>query len=640
MIKIKFTFILLLLSSLVFGQEYTSGSKRAIKMYEAATKAYQYMQFEKSLEYADEALSRDEEFIEVYLFKAQVLQRLDRHKEEAAAYSKALAIDPLFFKYAFLNSAKAHFRIGQYDTALKHAKSFLKVPELETRDLKNGRHLVRQIEFAQQSVANPVEIDPRPISNQINRVGDVYWPSMPVDNSRFYFTVKLPLYRTTFQEDIYVSIMRNDSFGKPFPLNNDVLSLNNEGASFISPDGRYLLFTGCKRNDGYGSCDLYMSLQKDGKWQSPVNLGSKVNSKYWESRPVISSDGQTLYFSSNRKGGKGNADIYMCKRKGDNDAGYPIWGAPINLGDSINTPGDEFAPFIHADNQTLYFSSDHHLGMGGQDIFMSKKTGENQWTKPKNLGYPINQYKDEIGLFIDAPGQYAYYATDNEEDRRSIYRFEVPESIKPEYVTYVKIFVKDKVSLKPLNAHVNLFDVETGENIIDIMAEGAEGSALVSLPGNKKYGLMVEKKGYMFYSDHFDLKKKEKDFVQNLTIKLQPIQKGMTVVLNNVFYKFDSYELSDESKAELTRVKRFLEQNGNLHVEISGHTDNQGSAEYNKKLSEQRAQTVYNYLINNGIENERLTYKGYGMSQPIETNETIKGRAKNRRTELKIISME
>ncbi len=609
-------------------------------MYEAATKAYQYMQFEKCLEYADEALNRDEQFIEVYLFKAQVLNRLERHREEAEAYVKALAIDELFFKYALLNSAKAHYRIGKYEVALKHANNFLKVPKLEARDKKNGRHLVKQIKFAQKSVANPVKIDPQPIDNYINRVGDVYWPSMPVDNSRFYFTVKLPLYRSSFQEDIYVSIMRNDSFGKPFPLNNEVLSLYNEGASFISPDGRYLFFTGCKRNDGYGSCDLYMSLKRDGKWHTPVNLGSTVNSKYWESRPVISSDGQTLYFSSNRKGGKGNADIYLCKNKGVNDAGYPIWGPPINLGDSINTSGDEFAPFIHADNQTLYFSSNHHLGLGGQDIFMSKKIGENKWTKPKNLGYPINQYKDEIGLFIDAPGKYAYFASDNQEGRRSIYRFEVPQSIKPQYVSYIKIFVKDKITFEPLSANVNLFDVETGENIVDILAEGAEGSALVSLPGNRKYGLMVEKKGYMFYSDHFDLKKKEKDFVQNLTIKLQPIQKGMTVVLKNVFYKFDSYELSEESKSELNRVKRFLKQNGNLHVEISGHTDNQGSAKYNKNLSEQRAKTVHSYLIAQGVEAERLTFKGYGMSKPIEGNDTKKGRAKNRRTELTIIDLD
>lgn len=633
-------FIFFFLLSSGFAQKYSTENKRAIKFFQAATQAYQYTQYDKSLEYVDEAISKDESFIEAYLFKAQVLNLLERSREEAETYEKAIAVDAAFFKYTYLNSAKAHFNAGRYDVATQHALKFLDVQELSESDINSAKRVVSQVNFAKHSIANPVDIDPHPLNDLINSVGDVYWPSMTVDNSKFYFTAKLPAEMGGFQEDIFTSIIRNDSFGKPFRLSNELLSRSNEGASFISPDGRYLLYTGCRMRDGFGSCDLYISLKKDGQWQRGVNLGGVVNSNAWDSRPVISSDGNTLYFSSTRKGGKGRSDIYMSRKIGENDAGHPKWSKPVNLGDSVNTPGDEYAPFIHADNKTLYFSSNYHLGMGGQDIFMVKKKGENEWSTPKNLGYPINKNTDEIGLFIDAPGNYAYYATDDTETKRSIYRFGVPEEIKPEYVTYVKVFVRDKDTFRPLSAIVNLFDVQSGETIMNIEAEGSDGSALVSLPVNKRYGLMVEKSGYLFYSDHFDLVEKNENFVKELTIDLQPIKKGYTVVLNNVFFKFNSYELSDESIAELQRVLSFLEQNSKLHVEISGHTDNQGEKAYNQQLSKQRAKAVYDYLIANGISAESLSFKGYGMSKPVAENTTKEGRAKNRRTEMTVTKLD
>lgn len=633
------TFLLIIFATVVYSQKYSSEDKRAIKFFQAATQAYQYTEYEKSLDYVNEAISKDEKFIEAYLFKAQLLSVLGRHSQEAETYEKAIAVNDVFFKYTYLNSAKAHYRAGQYDIAIQHALNFLNVPELTNSDISNAKRMIEQIKFAKKSMANPIDIDPHPLSEFINGVGDVYWPSMTVDNSMFYFTAKLPLNGSGFQEDIFTSIVRNDSFGKAFRLNSELLSKSNEGASFISPDGRFLLYTGCRMRDGYGSCDLYISRKKDGKWERGVNLGGLVNSNAWDSRPVISSDGNTLYFSSNRKGGKGGSDIYLCRRVGETKEGYPKWGKPANLGDSVNTKGDEYAPFIHADNKTLYFSSDYHLGLGGQDIFMVKKKGPNDWSTPRNLGYPINKNTDEIGLFIDAPGDYAYYATDDTDTKRSIYRFAVPDEIKPEYVTYVKVFVRDKETFRPISALVNLFDVASGETIVDIKAEGSDGSALVSLPSNKRYGLMVEKKGYLFHSDHFDLVQKSENFVKELTIDLEPIKQGQSVVLNNVFFKFNSYVLSDESIAELIRIQRFLEQNGLLHVEISGHTDIKGDSAYNQELSQQRAKAVYDYLVAHGIDASRLAFKGYGMKKPIADNNTKEGRAKNRRTEMTVTKL-
>lgn len=637
--KLLLSVVFLFLIYSGFAQSYSVTSKRAIQLYKAATQAYNYTQYDKCIEYLDEATEREPAFIEAWLLKAQVFNVLGKHPEEAKAYVRAIEINPKFYKYTLFYSAKAHFQSGLYEVARSHADLFLATEGLEEKDKSEAKHLQKQLEFAFHALANPIEIDPRPLSNLINGVGDVYWPSMTVDNSMFYFTARLPVYPAKFQEDIFVSGVSEDEFTTPKPLSGSILSLGNEGASFISPDGRFLLFTACGRQDGLGSCDLYISLNKDGLWDIPRNMGKAVNSNKWDSRPVISSDGKSLYFTSNRNGGKGRADLYMCTLKDVADDGYPVWSKPVNLGDSVNTSGDEFAPFIHADNQTLYFSSDYFPGMGGQDLFIVKRLGDNQWSKPVNLGYPINKHTDEMGLFIDAQGQYAYFATDQAGQRRAIFRFGVPETIKPQPVSHVKVFVKEKESYKPLSALVQLFDVESGDSIIDIQAEGKNGSALVSLPGNKRYGLLVEKSGYMFYSGHFDLVENADVDVKKLEVLLQPIRQGETVVLNNVFFKFDSFELSDDSKAELDRVERFLNKNPGLTVEIGGHTDNRGNATYNNQLSENRAKAVYDYLVDKQIPTHRLGFKGYGAQKPIAPNDNAKGRAQNRRTEMVIVEI-
>jgi outer membrane protein OmpA-like peptidoglycan-associated protein/tetratricopeptide (TPR) repeat protein len=637
-ISLVLLFLVIFITNAV-SQSYTVDSKRAIHMYEAATQAYGYTQYDKCLELLDEAINREEEFVEAWLLKAQVMGLLGRHDAEARAYKRAISIDKEFYKYTLNFSAKAHFRAGEYQTALAHAKMFLTLDSLESKDKTDGKHAVRTIAFAIESMKNPVEIDAVPIDNIINSVGDVYWPSMTVDNQLFYFTCKRPLYVNSFQEDIYESKIEDGQFTEPRLISDKVLTFGNEGASFISPDGRFMLFTACGRKDGFGSCDLYISMRRDGQWDEARNLGAAVKSNLWDSRPFISSDVKMLLFTSNRKGGKGRADIYMSLKNGEDDEGYPIWTKPQNLGDSVNTRGDEFAPFIHADNQTLYFSSDYHPGMGGQDLFMVKKLGKNIWSEPLNLGYPINKHTDEMGIFIDAPGEYAYFSTDNMQDKRSIYRFAVPDAVKPQYVSHLKVSVKDKETYRPLTAVVSLFDVETGDSILDINVQRKMGDALVSLPANKKYGLMIEKPGYIFYSDHFDLKEPTEDMVTELEILLQPIKVGQSVVLRNVFFKFDSYELSEDSKSELNRVKRFLEQNKGLTVEVAGHTDNKGDKNYNQQLSANRARAVYSFFVEQGINAERLRYKGYGQEQPKADNNSAAGRAQNRRTEMVIVEV-
>jgi outer membrane protein OmpA-like peptidoglycan-associated protein len=315
------------------------------------------------------------------------------------------------------------------------------------------------------------------------------------------------------------------------------------------------------------------------------------------------------------------------------------WQNPVNLGDSINSPGDEMSPFIHPDNATLYFSSDYLLGMGGFDLFVSRKDSGNNWSKPENLGYPINTSRDEVGLIVNAQGNTAYYASGIHSDRgKDIYCFTLYEKARPHEVSYIKGRVFDEKTRERLRARFELYDLDNGTLVSRSFSDGRSGEFLLCIPTNKNYMLNVEHKGYLFYSDNFLLEgiyHLEKPFLKD--VPLRPIMTGEKTILKNVFFESDSYELKPESRYELDKVLRFLKTNPELFVEISGHTDSIGTAQYNYILSENRAKSVVDYLTSRGISEVRLDYRGYGCDQPIDVNDTEEGRANNRRTELRII---
>ena len=315
---------------------------------------------------------------------------------------------------------------------------------------------------------------------------------------------------------------------------------------------------------------------------------------------------------------------------------------PVNLGDSINTPGDEFAPFIHPDGKTLYFSSNGHIGMGGHDIYMSRKDSTGKWSKPMNLGYPINTHNDEIGLIVNAKGDLAMFSSDRLGGKGcDIYTFDLYEKIKPVITTYVKGTVFNASDFKQkLKAKLVLIDLETQKTVEELYSADGTGAYMICLPVDKNYAFNASKEGFMFYSENFslkDMKDPTKPYVMD--IMLQPIKIDNKVVLKNIFYEFNSFELKHESTAELDKLIDFMKSNPSVKIEISGHTDNVGTKAYNQKLSEDRAKSVYTYLMNHTIAKERLSFKGYDFSQPIDTNDTEEGRAKNRRTEFKIVGL-
>ncbi len=381
-------------------------------------------------------------------------------------------------------------------------------------------------------------------------------------------------------------------------------------------------------------CDLYYSMvREDGSWSAPVNLGDVVNTKFSEKHPSISPDGRRLYFTSNRNGGKGNYDIWMSERVGN------AWSKPVNLGDSINTPGIEQSPFIHPDQKTLYFASDGWPGLGKGDIFLSRLKDEGTWSRAENLGYPINSFNEEIGFIVNARGTRAFYTTNRREGTDTdIYSFQIPEQIRPNPVSYIKGRVYDSRTMKGIGAKFQLIDLESGKLVMESGSNEGEGDYFISLPSGEAYAFNVSQQGYLFYSDHFEIRKSYSQldpFVKD--IPLDPIRQGKMIVLNNIFFDSDSHTLKDISLVELEKIIEFLELNSNLKVEISGHTDNTGAPAYNLDLSQKRADEVVKYLVGKGIEAARLRAKGYGDTVPAGDNSTEEGKAKNRRTELKVL---
>jgi hypothetical protein len=314
------------------------------------------------------------------------------------------------------------------------------------------------------------------------------------------------------------------------------------------------------------------------------------------------------------------------------------WRSPVNLGKTINTPGDEMSPFIHFDGRTLYFSSNGRVGMGGFDIYFTKMNDDTTWTEPQNLGYPINTYNDEMGLIIDASGQKAYFSSKRDDIHgKDIYSFSVYESVRPDPVSYFKGRVYEKGTGKLLIASYELVNLTTGHIVVSNITD-VNGTFLVCLPPNHNYGLNVSKDGYLFYSDNFMLEgihSSTEPFIKR--IDLSPVRVGEKLILANVFYEFDSWKIEKESFSELDKLVRLLAYNKNISVEIGGYTDAIGTDAYNLDLSEKRARSVMDYLVGKGIMAERLRYKGFGATSPIGNNVTDDGRKLNRRTEIKVI---
>jgi outer membrane protein OmpA-like peptidoglycan-associated protein len=627
-------FILLTVSHLTAQKELSTRSRKAKKHFSNAQIHLGYANYDMAERELKQAIEYDEKFIEAYLLLSDIYLDLNIPGETLELYQKAIEINPEFDPMVYYFYAKAALKTGKYTLAKDQLKEFETYREVAADHDKEIQKMHRQCEFALKQIKNPIDFDPVNPGKNVNSRFDEYWPTVSADNRQLLFTISDR--RVGSQEDCFLSVKRNDVWGEAFNLGPPINTRANEGAPSISFDGQYIFFTKCNSEDSHGSCDIFYSQKlRDNYWSNPSNLGPPVNSKNWESNAFMSPDGQSMYFVSNLDSGFGGKDIWMCRLQDD---GY--WSAPENLGDSINTDGNEVSPFIHPDNKTLYFSSDGWLGMGGYDIFYSRKDSAGHWSKPKNMGYPLNTYKHEESLVVDSEGKFGYISTDREGGLGGldIYMFPVPEEARPGIVTFVKGIVYDAETKEPLGATLDLIRLSDDKFMSSLNSNPANGEFLVIMPDSANFALNVQKEGYLYFSENYDLRSL-KDFSKSyqLEVPLQPIKVGAKSILKNVFFDTDSYKLKPESKTELNRLVTFLNDNPGISIELGGHTDSRASAEYNMQLSQNRAKAVYQYLTGKGIDKKRLSYKGYGLTQPIASNETEEGMAKNRRTEMKVV---
>lgn len=640
--------ILLFTYSLCSGQSnhsYTTKSKQAIRSFEKAAAAYDYRKYEEALTYLNDAIKSDNNFIEAHMMAGDVYTDKKDYFNAVLHYSRAIEIDPGFFPQNFYNLAKAEMRIENYESAKIHLDKILTFSKLSPAVRSKAEKMLKTCLFASEMVKHPVPFNPVNLGDSINSTAMEYLPMLTADEQTLVFTrmKPKPIQRQTpggnlMEEDFFISQKINGTWQLAQPLGPPINTPQNEGGQCLAPDGKAIFYTGCDREEGIGSCDIYYS-QKTGEfWSEPVNLGSKVNSKEWDSQPSISFDGTTIYFTSTRSGGFGGSDIWKSVKGPDGS-----WGTATNAGNVINTSGNENSPFIHTDNQTLYFSSNGHPGMGDADLFLSKKDTNDEWQNPVNLGYPLNTSGEEFSLFVSTSGKTGYFSSERLKGAGALdlFYFDMFDDIKPNMVSYVKGKVTDETTKTPLAAKFEIIDNETGQTVLSSVSDQVNGEFLVCLPGGKDYGLHVSKKGYLFYSDYFSCKTiTGMKNANTLNIMMKKARPGEKVILKNIFFETNSFELKTVSYPELEKLILFLKNNALIKIEINGHTDNTGDEKSNMLLSEKRAKSVYDYLVKAGIVSNRLTYKGYGESKPIASNESPEGMAQNRRTEFSIVSLQ
>jgi len=618
----------------------TSTNKKAIKAYQACLGYFERMDDSLALQLINDAIVIDSGFIEAYLLRSEIYRELHDTNHEISDYRKVIALNPDFFPYTFYNLGVALWDEGQYEFSKEMLNAFLAKNYGEEDTKTQADSYIKKCDFAIQQMNHPVEFKPIELDSNINCHFEQYWPSLSVDEKTMVFTVLL-IDSTRIridgqfakQEDFYYSHNVNGKWEKCEPIGPPINTPWNEGAQQLSSDGNTLVYTGCNRPDGYGKCDIYFSYFSDKRWTIPENAGHVINSSFSDKQPSLSPDGTTLYFSSNRPGGFGGMDLYYSTRDING-----TWKAPINMGNKINTSGDDISPFIHPDNQTFYFSSDGHPGMGKKDIYFCRRMDDGSWSTPQDIGYPINTYRDELGLVINNLGTRAYFASDYRTGLKRISTFDVPQSARPKKVSYLSGIIYDAENLKPLSAKFQLLVPESGDTVMQATSAKDNGKYLICLPSGKSYALNVSHPGYLFYSVHFNLEDdKSVDEPYTQDIPLNRIKAGEKVILHNIFFKTDSYELLKSSNAELQKLLEFINFNPKVKFEIAGFTDNSGSTDYNLKLSDKRAKTVYDFLISKIKIPGNLSYKGYGEKEPVDSNLTENGKAKNRRTELKIL---
>lgn len=650
--------------------QYSSSNKKAISLFEQAEQAPKKSldptnglpNFRDGLTYLDKAIEKDPQFWEAYLLAGEYAEYIYDYERAIGYYTKALSINPNHSAtgstYFYLGNLQ--FTLGDYDNALRNLDIYVRNKNANPEMVVQAYSIQESCAFAKKTMANPEQFNPINVGPGINTKDPEYFPTITVDGKTILFTRRIhdpnaPMHQQ--QEDFFVSELSNEKkWQTAIPMPSNINTVNNEGAPSISADGRSLIFVACSDETGQyygenrfgkGSCDLFYTKKLGSRWSDPINLPGNVNSFTWESQPSLSADGKTLYFIRrvSKRGESPDSDIFVTRLSEDG-----TWSTPERLSNTINTKLQEESVLIHPDGKTLYFASRGHVGLGGSDLFVSRMDAAGNWSKPENLGYPINTRYDENSLMVGPEGDIAFFASDREGGYGDldIYYFVMPEHLRPTRTIYFEGVVFDAITERRLPGKFQLIDLKTGEEIIISEADKVTGEFMVSLPLNREYALNVSYPGYTFFSQNFNMTEPKGKDAFHMDVPMVPITSGdIAISLKNVFFDLNKATLRPESSVELNKLVEFLVKNPEVRIEIAGHTDTRGDAKENLILSQNRAQSVVNYLIEKGINAQRLQSKGYGETMPKLTDEQINAMSneaereaahqENRRTEYKII---
>ncbi len=593
----------------------------------SAQKLFEQAQTTRSISKAEQlykdAILKDKSYTQAYITLATLYNSQNNSFREAEILTDALANTTTNKRPLFIRLANAYYLSGQYQLAQETLNKL-------TNRSQALEHLESCIAFSCDAIQHPSPYIPENLGSKINTLFDDYWPAISIDEQKITTTVLIKKDQGNFfskNEDLYQSYKTKDGWSQSKAISPIINSSKNEGAQCLSSDGKMMLFTACDRNDGIGSCDIFICYQKNNTWSSPKALPEPINSPYWDGHPSLSADGHFLYFSSDRKNGLGGKDLYRAQIKLNNQG--VIVQAIQHLGNKINTAKDEVSPFIHPDSKTLYFSSNGHIGLGKMDIYTTQINAD--FSAPiLNLGYPTNTYQDEIGLVVNASGDKAYFSTQRDDSKgKDIYQFTLSNTYRPEATTYLKASIYNKETNDIISAKLQLHEIKNGK----LYYESNDITHLtIPLISNKDYAINVEKAGFLFYSTQFSSENSlGKPLIKD--IYLSPIEQNNSIVLNNILFSFNTSQLDTSYNNELNMAIRLIKSNTQLHFCIEGHTDKIGNEKYNQQLSEDRAHAVFQYFITKGINPKQITYKGFGSQRPISDFAY-----ENRRTELRIIS--
>jgi len=606
-------------------------SKKAIAYYQEADNYRVRRQYDQAISLLNEAIKKDGKFVEAYIRLGKIYHAIDQLELAEENYRQAiqLAVVSTINPDTYLLIAEVQITLEKYLEVKGNIDIFLTREKVGLKKKVRATLLKRQAEYALAHIDKPLNFNPIALNDQVNQFALQYFPAITADQQTLFYT-KRNGNSPYDDEDIMVSIKNDQNeWGAPQSISDKINSELNEGTCTISANGRMMVFTSCQGRKGYGSCDLFVSHKVGDKWSEPENMGDKINSIAWESQPSLSSDGRKLYFVSNRKGGKGGRDIWVSQLVEGS------WSAPTNLGNNVNTIFEEVSPFIHQNGQTLYYASNGKPGFGGFDIYSSELIKQ-EWSFSKNLGFPINRGNDQMSMIITADGSKGYYSdSGGDQERQSeIRQFDVPVQIRVEHKSYyVKGQVIDRETGESLSSKIQLYDLSSNQLVGQTASDSVQGDYLMTLTEGGKYGLYVNRVGYVMKSLTFDMSNTDQENSVIINVSLDRIKSGATTVLNNIFFEHDSYDLSKESLTELEKVAEFIMQN-EITMEIGGYTDATGSEEYNMQLSIKRAQSVHDYLIKEfDIPQSRVEYRGYGVSK---NDKSIPDSGK-RRIEFKIL---